>query len=95
MESHDSSVGTATFYGLDGRGTGFRVHAELRISASPYRPDRLCGPPKNPVGTGGSFPGVKRPGRESDHSPPTTAEVEETLVCTSAPPISLQCIVFK
>jgi hypothetical protein len=27
------------------------------------------------MGTGGSFPGVKRQGREADHSPPTSAEV--------------------
>jgi hypothetical protein len=27
------------------------------------------------VGTG-SFPGVKRPGRDADHPPPSTAEVE-------------------
>jgi hypothetical protein len=26
--------------------------------------------------TGGSFPGVKRPGSEADHSPPSNAEVE-------------------
>jgi hypothetical protein len=29
-----------------------------------------------PVGNGGSFPGVKRPGREADHSPPSSAEVK-------------------
>jgi len=27
------------------------------------------------MGTGGCFPGVKRPGREADHSPPSIAEV--------------------
>jgi hypothetical protein len=30
-----------------------------------------------PTGTGGSFPGVKRPGREADHSLPSSAEVRE------------------
>jgi hypothetical protein len=29
------------------------------------------------MGTRGSFPGVKRPGRESDHSPPSSAEINE------------------
>jgi hypothetical protein len=30
------------------------------------------------VGTGGSFPGVKaRPGRDADHSPPSSAEVKK------------------
>jgi hypothetical protein len=29
------------------------------------------------IATGGSFLGVKRPGREADHSPPSRAEVRE------------------
>jgi hypothetical protein len=29
------------------------------------------------MGTRGSFPGVKRPGREADHSPSSSAEVKE------------------
>jgi hypothetical protein len=39
-----------------------------------------------PMGTGGSFPGVKRSGREADHSPLTSAEVKKTWVYTSTPP---------
>jgi hypothetical protein len=38
------------------------------------------------MGTGSSFPGVKRPGREADHSPPSSAEVKKMwtdTVCTS------------
>jgi hypothetical protein len=31
-------------------------------------------------------PGVKRPGREADHLPPTSAEVKQTWVYTSTPP---------
>jgi hypothetical protein len=31
-------------------------------------------------------PGVKRPGREADHSPPTGAEVKNTWIYTSTPP---------
>jgi hypothetical protein len=38
------------------------------------------------MGNGGSFPGVKRPGREADHSPPTSAEVKNTWLYTSTPP---------
>jgi hypothetical protein len=37
------------------------------------------------MSTGGSSSGVKRPGREDDHSPPTSAEVKETWVYTSTP----------
>jgi hypothetical protein len=36
--------------------------------------------------TGDLFPGVKRPGPEADHSPPTSAEVKKTWVYTSTPP---------
>jgi hypothetical protein len=43
-------------------------------------------PASYPMCTGGSFPGVKRQGREVDHSPPTSAEVKKTWVYTSTPP---------
>jgi hypothetical protein len=36
-------------------------------------------PASYPIGTRGSFLGVKRPGREADHSPPSSAEVKECL----------------
>jgi hypothetical protein len=38
------------------------------------------------MGTGGSFPGVNRQGREVDHSPPTSAEVKKMWIYTSTPP---------
>jgi hypothetical protein len=31
------------------------------------------------MGTRGSFPGVKRSGREADHSPPSSAEIKESV----------------
>jgi hypothetical protein len=37
------------------------------------------------MGTGGSYPGVKRQGREADHSPPTSAEVKK--MCGSIHPL--------
>jgi len=37
------------------------------------------------MGTRDSLPGVKRPGREADHSPPSSAGVKKA----SAPPICL------
>jgi hypothetical protein len=47
------------------------------FSSSP-RPDRLWGPPSLPSnGYRGSFPSVKRPVREADRSPPSSAEVKE------------------
>jgi hypothetical protein len=37
------------------------------------------------MGTGGSFPGVKRQGCEADHSAPTSAEVKKMWIYTSTP----------
>jgi hypothetical protein len=31
-------------------------------------------------------PGVKRPGREADHSPPASADVKKIWIYTSTPP---------
>jgi hypothetical protein len=38
------------------------------------------------MGTGGSFPRLKRQGREADHSPPISAEVKKMCIYTSTPP---------
>jgi hypothetical protein len=48
---------------------------------SAYRPARSGAHPASyTVGTGGSFPGDKeRPGRDTDHSPPSSAEVKKVL----------------
>jgi hypothetical protein len=86
-ESQDGAVGIAIGYRLDGQGVGVRVPVGARIFTSPCRPDRLwVHPTSYPMGTKGSFPGVKRPGREADHSPQTSTEVKKTWVYTSTPP---------
>jgi hypothetical protein len=38
-----------------------------------------------PVGTGDCFPGVKRPERKADHSPPPSAEAKKVWRSTPAP----------
>jgi hypothetical protein len=38
-----------------------------------------------PMGTGAIFLGVKRPGREADHSAPSSAEVKNAWSYTSTP----------
>jgi hypothetical protein len=43
-----------------------------------------------PMGSGGPSPGLKRPGREVDHSPPASAEVKEMWIYTSTPPYALK-----
>jgi hypothetical protein len=71
--SRFSAVGIATGYGLDDRGVGVPVPVGPRVLTSPYRPYRLFNPSHVMV-TGGS------PGREADHSLPTSAEVNKTWI---------------
>jgi hypothetical protein len=54
--------------------------------SAPHPPTILFKHISTRMGTGGSFPGVKRPGREADHSPRTTAEVKKMWIYTSTPP---------
>jgi hypothetical protein len=82
------AVSVETGYGLGNRGFAVRVPVRWRNVISPCRPDRVWDPP-NPISTWyrGSFPGVKRPGLEADHSQPTSAEVKKTWIYASTPPI--------
>jgi len=41
-------------------------------------------PASYPMGTGVFIPGIKRPGREDDHSPPSSAEVKNEGSYTSS-----------
>jgi hypothetical protein len=59
------------------------LSVELEISF----PDRLWSPPNLTAKEyRGSFSGVKRPGRETDHSPPASSEIKKMWVYTSPPP---------
>jgi hypothetical protein len=79
IESRDSSVGIALGYGLDDRGSGVRYPAGAGNFSLSHRVQNGSGthPVSYPMRTRGSFPGVKRPGREADHSPPSSTEVKE------------------
>jgi hypothetical protein len=83
--SHDSSVGIATAYGLDDRRVGVAVWS--RIFSFPRCPDPVLGPTQPPIQwePGPLCPKVKQPGRESDHSPSTSAEVKKTWIYISTP----------
>jgi hypothetical protein len=93
--SRDSALDIATGYGLDGRGVGDRFRVESRIFSSARLPDQLWGSPNllsNEYRL--LFPrGVKRPGREADHSPQTSAEVKKTWIYIH--PIYLQGLVLN
>jgi hypothetical protein len=74
FRSRGSSGSIVSDYGLDDRGSiphrgrGFFFQPQTGYGAHPA---------SYPVGTGGPFPGGKaRPGRDADHSPPSSAEVK-------------------
>jgi hypothetical protein len=50
------------------------------------QPDSGVHPASHPKNIGGSLPGVKRPERKIDHSPPTNAEVKNEWNYKSTPP---------
>jgi hypothetical protein len=83
VRSWDSAVGIATGYGLDDRGVGVQVPVGSRIFCYPRRPERLWKTTQPPIQW---VPGVKRQGREADHSPPVSAKVKKMLFSTSTPP---------
>jgi hypothetical protein len=64
--SRGSAVGIAMGYGLDGR--GFPLLHSVQTVSGAHRASY-------PVGTG-ICPGVKRPGREANYSPPSGIEVK-------------------
>jgi hypothetical protein len=77
----DSSVNIALGYGLDDRGSRFRFPAGAGNFSLRHRVQNgsRAHPASYPMGTRGSFPGVKRPEREADNSPPSSAEVKECV----------------
>jgi hypothetical protein len=89
------AVGIATSYGLDDRGVGVRVMVGSRIFSSPDRPVLRFTQLRIQWVPGALSPGVKRPGREVDHSPPTSVEVKKMWINTSTPPYAFmtQCLI--
>jgi hypothetical protein len=75
----DSSVGIALGYGLDDRGSRVRFPAGLGIFLFTTASRTAPGLTHLPIQwvPGALSLEVKRPGREADHSPPSSAEVKE------------------
>jgi hypothetical protein len=76
---YNSSVGIALSYGLGDRGSrvrfpaggwNFSLHHRVQNGSRAH-------PASYPMGTRDPSLGVKRPGREADHSPPSSTEVKE------------------
>jgi hypothetical protein len=81
--SRGSVVVTATGYGLDDRKV---KNFHFSMSSRP-----AVGPTQPPIQwvSGALSPGIKLPGHEADHSPPTSTEVKKTWICTSTPNLLL------
>jgi hypothetical protein len=84
-KDRDSSVGTATRYGLDWIGIESRWGRDFpHLSKTGHGTH----PASRTMGTG-TFPGVKRPGRGVDHPFPSSVEfkgrVDLYLYCLSGP----------
>jgi hypothetical protein len=64
---------------------------------NPPRPDWLWGPTQSPVQwvPRALSPRVKRPGGEADHSPVSSAEVQDARNYTSTPPTRLHGLVLS
>jgi hypothetical protein len=77
----DSSVGIAIGYGLN-RGVG--VRAPEGSSQLLLLIQIGSGGPPNLLSNG--VPEIKRQGRETDHSPASSAEAKKTRIYTSTPP---------
>jgi hypothetical protein len=96
-ESRDSSVGIALGYGLDDRYSRVGLPAGAGNFSLHHRVQNGSGADSAsyPMGNDGSFPGVNRPGRESDHSPPSSAKVKNAWSYTSTLPIYLHGVVLS
>jgi hypothetical protein len=79
VESRDSSFGIVLGNRLDDRGSKVRFPAEAGNFSLHRRVQNGSGahPSSYPMGTRVVSLAVKRPGREADHSPTSSAEVKE------------------
>jgi hypothetical protein len=96
VKSRDSSIGIALGYGLDDLGSRVRLPAGAgnfftTASTTALEPTQ---PPIQWVPEALSL-GVKRPGREADHSPPSSAEVKNVWRYTSTSPIRVHGAVLS
>jgi hypothetical protein len=76
--SRGSSGSIVSDYGLDDRAIGVRSPAGAKDFSFILcvQTDSGAHPASCTMGTGGPFPGLKaRPGRDADHSPPSSAEL--------------------
>jgi hypothetical protein len=97
VKSHDSSVGIALGYELDDRGSRVPFAVGAGNFSLNHRVQNGLGPTQPLIQwvPGAISLGVKRPGREADHSPPSSAEIKHAWSYTSTPPIRLHGVVLS
>jgi hypothetical protein len=95
--SRGISVGIALGYGLDYRGSRVRFPARAGNFSLHHRVQNgsVAHPASYPMGKKGSFPGVKRPGREAGHSPQSSAEIKVCIELYLHSPIRLHGVVLS
>jgi hypothetical protein len=81
-------------YGLD---DGFESRQGLGIFLFTTASRPALGPTQSPIQwvPGALFLGIKRQGREADHSPPSSAEVKNPWSYASIPPLRLNGVVLS
>ena len=80
VQSWEGEVGVTSRQWLGTDEKWFVARQEQEIFSSAKRTDRRYSLPNlRFIGTGGFWPVLKRPGREDDHSPPSSAEVNKQL----------------
>jgi hypothetical protein len=91
-KGRDSSVGITLGYGLDDRGSSVRFPAGAgNFLLSPPASRTALGPTQSPIHwvPGALSLGIKQPGREANHSPPSSSEVKECVELYLHSPIRL------
>jgi hypothetical protein len=86
---NNSVVVIASGYRLDDPGVGVGVPVLSRIFSISSRLALVSTQPPIHWVLGAISPGIKRPGREADRSPPTSAKAKKMLIYTSIPPYDL------
>jgi hypothetical protein len=76
--------------GGSGSGKGGAIFLHHRVQTG-----SVAHPVSYPMGTRGSFLGIKRSQREADHSPPSSAKVKECVELDLHSPIRLHGVVLS
>jgi hypothetical protein len=93
----DTSSGAreGSMHSSEGSGFESRQGLGIFIFTTASRPALGTNQPPIQWVPGAFYLGAKRPSREADHPPPSSAEVKKACSYTSTPTIRLQCVVLR